>query len=228
MLSYKGFNMSLEQFSREGPREYVYLEGRVDTLVVLGKNIGEDWTGEDIRNQRFHLSPHSRRNVIAAGIRYKDGLTSSILFSTGQTAGPDVPSEAEAMRVQLKRIFKSIPDAAIQTEEQSWDTNTNAKFVKPKIENGGYRRVGLETNIFHLRRARFLFRRRRVQITQTIASEDIIARRWPRYIQNVLASDLVRRETKKEGRLYLIQRIPFAADVMSWITKRTRGIGQTA
>ncbi len=220
--------MSLEMFSEKDPRGYVHLEGYVGRLVVLGKNIGEDWTGEDIRNQRFHLSPHSRRNVLAAGIKYKKRETRKIIFSTGHTAGSAAPSEAEAMRIQLKRIFKSIPDGAIQVEDKSWDTNTNAKYVKPMVEANDSATTGLMTNGFHLRRARFLFRRRRVPIAETFTSEDVIATRWPRYIQNVLASDLVKRETKKENRLYWIQRIPLAPDVISFVTKRTRGIGKSA
>ncbi|HZQ29845.1 MAG TPA: hypothetical protein VFA93_02085 [Patescibacteria group bacterium] len=88
------------------------LESKLDAIVVLGKNIGVDWTKDTIRKQRFHLSPHARISVDAAGLLYKAGFAERIIFSTGKTADSDIPSEAALMKLHLQRIFKTIPFAS--------------------------------------------------------------------------------------------------------------------
>ena len=66
-------------------------------LMVLGKNIGEGWTGERIRRTRHHLSDHSRVSVLAAGVALREGLVDEVVFTVTNTAGFKPLSEEEAV-----------------------------------------------------------------------------------------------------------------------------------
>ena len=70
-----------------------------EATIILGKNIGIGWHREEIREQKYHLSDHSRINLLAAGIDYTRGRTDKIIFSTGK------PISFAIMRaVSLERI----------------------------------------------------------------------------------------------------------------------------
>ncbi len=210
------------------------------TLVVLGKNIGEEWTGDRIRKTRHHLSPHSRVSVLAAGVALKEGLADNVIFTVANTSGNEplseedatsskdpagaglpLPSEAELMQAQFRRIFPNLADK-VSTQPNSWDTNTDAKETKKLVKDKKIsEKFKLMTVGFHKKRAKFLFNRVGLK-PETLSSEDILARRRPSYAQAYKYSELYRREQKKEKRVYMIQRMPFAADLITKITKRSR------
>ena len=198
------------------------LQGKMDPLVVLGKNIGVDWTPERVRNQRFNLSPHSRINVLAAGIIYKAGLTGKIIFSTGHTSGKNVPSEAEAMKRQLLRIFPSIPDEDVLLEEESLDTWTNASKFKRIQKDKGYKNMGLLTVGFHLKRAEYLFERAGVDIDWVFKSDEILEESRQTFVENYRKGELVRRETEREKAGLRLQRFPLSPQLLSIVTRISR------
>jgi hypothetical protein len=210
------------------------------TLMVLGKNIGEEWTGKRIRETRHHLSPHSRVSVLAAGVALKEGLADNVIFTVGNTAGPEpltpeeaqksgnpnlagstLPSEAELMASHFKRIFPSLADK-VKTQPRSWDTNTDAKEAKELIKSQALGRdFKLMTTGFHRKRARFLFNRQGLH-PAVLASENILESRRPKFVKEYRASKLYKKETRKEKIAYMIQRVPFVVDLMTLITKRSR------
>jgi len=201
---------------------------KLDALIVLGKNIGEGWSPEKIRRTRNLLSGHSKLNVLAAGDLYNQGLTQRIIFSTGQTAGADYPSEALAMKAFLKEKFPQIPDSAIILEENSIDTAGNAEEVAKIIEKHGFSNVGLLTVGFHLPNARTLFERFGVKIddTDSFKAEEIVkdrAKKPELFVESYSNSPLVKREKRKERvRTILLYTIDRRGRLLREVTKRQR------
>jgi len=196
----------------------------LDALIVLGHNIGIGWAPNDIKNQRFHLSHHSRINVLATGILFKAGVSDKIIFSSGKTAGKDAPSEAEAMKRHLLRIFPSIPEHAITLEENSLNTYTNAQEVKKIMDQEGLKEVGLVSVGSHLKRAAYLFKQAGISldIHNILAAEEILRERRPRYVEGYLKSDSVSKEGAKEKKVLLVQRFPLGSQLLNFITRFTR------
>ncbi|MBI2621496.1 MAG: YdcF family protein [Candidatus Levybacteria bacterium] len=212
------------------------------TLVVLGKNIGEDWTAERIRQTHHHLSPHSRVSVLAAGVALKEGLADKVMFTITNTAGSEplskedaeksrdpkgeglpLPPEAELMAAQFRRIFPRLANR-VSTQTNSWDTNTDAKETRKLVDEdivSARNGVNLMTVGFHLRRAGLLFRRMRLR-PKLFASEKILSHRRPKFVKNYTESELYKKEERKERIVYTIQRLPFAADFISTLTKKSR------
>jgi len=190
---------------------------KVDAIVVLGKNLGIGWGEKEIREQRFHLSPHSRINVLAAGVLYKEGYTNKIIFSTGRTAGTDL-SEAELMKRHLMRIFPSIPEADILLEEISWDTNTNGKMLKKKLKEWGLNRAALLTTSFHLERAEYLLRRAGVNLDDLFASDEVLGESRSKFVEAYQDSEIYVREEEREETGLPILRKPLAPEALSIIT----------
>jgi uncharacterized SAM-binding protein YcdF (DUF218 family) len=177
-----------------------------DLLVVLGKNIGVGSSPAVIRMTPDYLSEESRMNANAAGMLYAASPDVNLLFSSGHTSGPDVPSEAAAMRDYLLRgiyIPEEVAEARIALEEKSIDTATNAKEVARMLEETGpnYGRIDLVTVGFHTRNAKILFKRYGVPVEEAIASEDIIRERSKAdeaFIQEWLGTTKVRKEIQRE------------------------------
>lgn len=213
------------------------------TLMVLGKNIGADgWNGQRIRESRFHLSPHMRADVLAAGIALKHGLADEVVFTVINTAGQEplthneavssgdragelfpVPSEAELAARQFRRIFPSLKDK-VKIQPFSWDTNTDAKEAKKLVDDKKIAKdFILMTPGFHERRAKFLFGRKKLK-PQILTTEEVLAIRRPHFADSYKNSELYKKDKKREDRIYWIQRIPFVANMITRITKRTRDI----
>lgn len=211
-------------------------------LVVLGKNIGEDWTGDRIRRTPGHLSPHSEVNADAAGIALEEHLADNIIFTVTNTAGTrplseeegresgdikgigqPVPSEARLMANRFVQIYPHLADR-VEVQERSWDTNRDAKETRRLIDEGAIKptdRVVLMTTGFHHPRAWHLFRRAGVK-AYGFVSEKVLALRDPQRAKDYVESDLYQRELKKEHVVHPIQALPFTADIITAITKRSR------
>lgn len=211
------------------------------TLMVLGKNIGEEWTGERIRQTPDHLSPHGLVGVVAGGIALEQGLADEIVFTIKNTAGKDplsqhdaivsndllnadkpVAPEAELMATKFKKFFPHLADK-VRTQIRSWDTNTDAKEAKKMVKNKELNpsEFILMTIGPHLSRAAHLFRRVGL-MPNLLASEDVFAVRYPELAYEYVNSGLYEKEVKKERRALRLQRLPFMADIVSFITKRSR------
>lgn len=103
------------------------LKQTYNAVVVLGKNLGVGYNAETIAHTPYYLSPHSMLNVFAAALIYQPDTT--MIFSTGKTAGDKVPSEAEAManffRITCRDMGKDFIEEDIKLEKVSYDTRTN-------------------------------------------------------------------------------------------------------
>lgn len=190
---------------------------KVDAIVVLGKNLGLGWGEKEIREQRFHLSPHSRINVLAAGMLYKEGYTDKIVFSTGKTGGSKF-SEAELMKRHLMRIFPSIPESDILLQDVSWDTNTDGKMLKKKLKEWGLKRVALLTTGFHVERAEYLLRRAGVNLDDLFASDEILGESRSKFVEAYQGSEIYVREEKREEKGLRILSKPLAPEALSIVT----------
>lgn len=211
-------------------------------LVVLGKNIGEDWTADRIRRTPGHLSPHSEVNVDAAGIALEEGLADEVIFTVTNTAGSrplseeeglesgdtdgigkTVPSEARLMAARFGKIYPNLANR-VKVQEESWDTNRDAIETRRLIDEGVIKptdRVVLMTTGFHHPRAWDLFRKAGVNAYGFI-SERVLALRDPARAKKYVESDLYKRELKKEEIVHAIQIFPLAADLITEVTKKSR------
>ena len=195
---------------------------KLDALIVLGRNFLPGFKRKEIEAQRHHLSPDSRINVLAAGLLYKAGFADKIIFSTGHTAGEDLPSEAQAMKSHLLRIFPSIPEEAIILEEISLDTQENAKEVKKIIDKYKFENVGLLTVRSHLKRAIRLFEKAGLTASP-FASEETLKDKRAKFINNYMSSDLGKKIAKQERIVALVQPLPLGAQFLRMVVKLTRG-----
>lgn len=179
------------------PEQVEALRGKLDAIVVLGENLRIGWGPHEIESTRKHLSPYSRISVLAAGLLYKAGVTDTIIFSTGQNQGYHLPSEAQAMKNHLLRIFKDIPEDAVILEEESADTLSNAKEVKKIADKYGFREVGLLAPGFHLERSNILFRWFNL-MTTLIAHEDVLRSKKRRFVEKYVNSQDYQKEAERE------------------------------
>ena len=200
-----------------------------DLLVVLGKNIGVGSSPEDIRNDPDYLSDDSRISALAAGEIYQS-LTSGIdvLFSTGHTAGADIPAEAAAMRAFTLRHYPDIPSDRLSTEEQSIDTRTNAiEVARILTAKPNYDRIDLMSVGFHVINAEKLFSRIGVPIHRTIASEEVVSARSEEdrmFVQTWFGSERIKKEIQKEKvRSVLLATIDRRGRLLHAVTQHSRG-----
>ena len=194
-------------------------------VVVLGKN----WRAYPPRNRpagwRLHLSIESKMAVLAAGHLFRSGHADMILISSGKTAGPDWPSEAEAMRDYLKRRYPGIPDESILLESISIDTPENAEQVSRILRAHEPQPVTLLTIGFHLPRSMKIFRTFGITAERGMASEDVLAERslhHRTFIVNYLKSWRVKSERVKEALLRLLLLVDPEATIPRLQTKRLR------
>jgi uncharacterized SAM-binding protein YcdF (DUF218 family) len=203
-----------------------------DLLIVLGKNIGVGSTKEDIQADKYHLSVESRFNTLAARAIYESGMT--VLFSTGQTAGPEIPSEAGAMRDYfMSRYRKDLADPKdVKTEEISIDTAGNAKEVARWLQGNRqkYGKIKLLTVGYHAEAATTLFENYGVKIDETLVAEDILSsprtpghKAYEEYIDAWRKTDRIKKENKKEHARQLLLHIDRKGKLVRLITQRSRG-----
>ena len=206
---------------------------------MLGHNLGAGWKGERIRQNPDHLSGHSKLNTLAAGIMYEAGLTNKIIFSSGHTAGIQIPSEAKAMKDFLKKRFPEIPESAVILEDKSIDTAGNAEESKQIAYRHRYwfTNIGLMSTRDHVNNAFVLFRRYGMEIQKEniFASEEIIAKYIEKistpekpkdpesFLEGYRKSPQVKGDAKKELiRSVLLHTIDPKGMLLRQISKRTR------
>jgi hypothetical protein len=189
----------------------------VDALIVLGRNFQPGFNRKTLAAQRFHLSPGSRINDLAAGLIHKAGLADILITSTGHTAGNNVPSEAGAMKDHLQRIFKDIPDGAIIPEEISVDTEGNASEVKKILDSHPeLRTFGLLADSSHLKRAVQLFKRAGISVIPFDALA-ILGEKRPDLVEHYLQSEIYQKTEKQDKRAQQIQSLPVVSPLTSWL-----------
>jgi len=127
----------------------VSTSGPADAIVILGAPIRADGS----------LSPMAEERVRVAVDLYRAGLA-PVLCVVGGHCPPgyeDTPGEAEGMARLVRAL--GVPESAIRVDRRSTSTVTNAARAAAILLPEGRRRVWLVTQPFHLRRARFHFRR---------------------------------------------------------------------
>ena len=221
--------------SQETPQQ------KYGAIVVLGENIKEGWGPKEIREDKFHLSPYSKANTLAATILYLKGASSTFIFSTGHTAGKIVPSEAEAMKNYFIRIIQPIRYAArinptlgtrlnclgyFQpiTEERSLTTSQNAKEVKKFLKEyyrGDNTKLGLLVPSFHAQRADYHFKRQGLRL-QILKTEDVLEQVMPCIKDKFMNPDMVAQEIKRENIIRKIENLPLGTTATSLVARLTR------
>jgi uncharacterized SAM-binding protein YcdF (DUF218 family) len=148
---------------------------RYDAVIGLGKNWGNK--KESKKTGIFYPSIDTAMTAIACAEEYLAGNANKIMYSTGDTFKG--PSEAEAMRLQLRSMFseEEIPDEDIILEERSIDTPGNAEEVAKIISERGMQHIKLVTVSRHLKRSETLFRIHGITSFDSAASEDILEAR---------------------------------------------------
>lgn len=210
------------------PREAIESEPTppvFDAIIVLGCGV-EKTEGE------IDLGLDGTWRTIAAANLYQQGRTKNIILTGGQTAGPDMPSEAQAMAHYLTRNFtqeegqlQRIPEDAIHLEEYARDTSTNLAYVKELIEEEGWKHIGIVTNSYHLPRATQLAKNLGISAAPISAEEEII--KWdPRFREmanRYYTSEDMKRITASEQKLAWLLKVDPKGKIPQLITKYSRG-----
>lgn len=195
-----------------------------ELIVVLGKNIGVDSTGQDIAHDNFHLSTDSRMNTLAAGMVYTPGV--EYLFATGKTAGENIPAESDSMIAYFKKHFPDVPNEVLHKDALSKDTAGNASETAFFLKEREYDSLALVTVGYHLENAGTLFERHGVPIARHIASESVVRERsshHEKFVNEWESSTRVKKEKRKEVVRSLLLHVDRKGTLLSYITARTRG-----
>jgi uncharacterized SAM-binding protein YcdF (DUF218 family) len=189
----------------------------MNIAIVLGKEFRK-FNGKPV------LSMEAKMTAIAAGEIYKFGLVSLLIFTGGRTAGPEHPSEAEAMAAYCVKRY-GIPPEAIILEDAAFDTITNARFVKTIILSKGIRELPmLVSRAYHLPRAEGIFFREDLK-TIPVYVESMLSLRSSRHCElaeKYMYSLRYRLIKAKEYLLRLQLVIDPEARIQRFITRRMR------
>lgn len=126
-----------------------------DAIVLLGGVLGtvaEDGTpGFNDNVERLHQSFEMLRSGAAAEVVITGAFPGSAL------------SEAEILRDTLVRW--GIEPSRVVSENKAKNTRENALFTAPLLRERGYKKVGLVTSRYHMRRALGCFRREGIELS---------------------------------------------------------------
>ncbi len=120
------------------------MAGTFDCIIVLGY---PDLTSMQSRILKSRLD-------LALGL-YRRGLSKRIMVTGGGTRVRSGPTEADAMRSYL--VGRGVRPGAIVRERRSKNTIGNAAFTKQMVKSCAS--VAIVTSEFHVRRARYIFRK---------------------------------------------------------------------
>lgn len=151
-----------------------------DAVIALGKNWRLPITGEE----QIFLSTESKMTALAGAQMVAEGRARKLILSTGKTAGQDkngndYPPEADEMFKFLRKSYSEVqvPAEHVILQNTSFDTAGDAEEDRKIVDNLGFDRLALVTVKPHTRRASRLFKNHGVNITETIASQDLIKKR---------------------------------------------------
>jgi len=116
-----------------------------DVAIVLGAPSRPDGTP----------SPAQRRRVRAAVALAESGRAGHLLMS----GGPVTDARAEAVTMRDLALAQGIAADRVTIEDRSLNTIGNARLSAPIIVWHGWRRLAVVTDVFHLPRAIYVFRR---------------------------------------------------------------------
>jgi uncharacterized SAM-binding protein YcdF (DUF218 family) len=124
--------------------------GPADAIVILGAPLRADGQLSSIAEERVRAGVDLWRRGIAPVICVVGGHC--------PRGHEHTPAEAEGMARWVRAM--GVPESAIRVDRTSTSTATNAARAADLLLPEGRRRVWLVTQPFHLRRARYQFRRR--------------------------------------------------------------------
>jgi len=186
-------------------------------IVVLGNGL------IILKDNVLDLSPESRITALAAGVLYKERHGQKIIFSGGHTKGRNKASEAKKMFEFMKNKF-SIPESDIILEENSIDTAGNAFEVKKLLPDNS--NVILLSFVYHLPRAKKIFKNFGIYIDKEYASDKVLEQNSPLYDEFLSKFTLKRRIEKILKEMFcllLVYSIDPKGKILRIITLQTRG-----
>ena len=129
-----------------------FAQGRFDAVIVLGGGVREDSSG------RIVVEGAGDRAVLAARL-YNAGVT-PLLVATGPVRR-DRDGRRASYPDAVRRLWAGlgVPAAAVLAVEGPRSTSEEIAVTAPLVRQRGWRRVGLVTSAWHLRRALGLCRR---------------------------------------------------------------------
>lgn len=133
-------------------------EVRGDVIVLLGG--GVNWGAEDLTGIGIPGSDSLIRTVTA--VRLQKRLQVPVIVSGG-SGYPPLPPEAPIIGRFLTDL--GVPREQVLLEQQSRDTDENARFTVELLRRHGFRKPVLITSAYHLRRAVAMFDRVGVKVT---------------------------------------------------------------
>lgn len=197
-----------------------------EVVIAHGKNWREyPPAGASPDTFTLHLSLESKMTALAASELYHQGKTKKVLFSTGDTAGRNFPSESQAMIDYLARVGRSIPEEDVLMEEVSFDTPGNAEESKRIVEKHGLHDVALLTVSDHLPRTADLYVNYGQSTSTSYASETIVQHISPhheKFVNRYAKSPRRRLEQVKEFILRTETRVDKKGVLPRLLTKKIR------
>jgi uncharacterized SAM-binding protein YcdF (DUF218 family) len=120
-----------------------------DAVVILGSPIGKGG----------RLSPIAEERAAAGVEIWRRNLAPVICITGGRSIGArsDTISESEGIADWIRRM--GVPEGSLRVDHSATDTRENALRSAELLLGEGRKRVWLVTQPFHLRRARYHFRR---------------------------------------------------------------------
>lgn len=194
-----------------------------DHAIVLGCGTIENPDGS------VGLTADSKIRVLAAGLLAAKGRIGELILTGGKTAGPERPSEAEAMKQYLLKKFPvekypKLRDFSIRLEEASVDTVENAKLVAEMLQGDSEGSVLLVTSDYHMLRASRNFQNQGLSVEE-MPAEEIVSERsghHKRYIREYLRSFDTKKKRVMEAALRGMMRIDPSGKLLTDLARRLR------
>jgi uncharacterized SAM-binding protein YcdF (DUF218 family) len=130
-----------------GPVESTAKEGAIDAAIVLGAALRPDGTPSPALDRRV-------RHAVALAAA---GRVGHLLMS----GGPVAHSRPEAAAMRDLALVLGVDAARLAVEERSRNTIENAVYALAVARDRGWRRLAVVTDLYHLPRALYVFRRLR-------------------------------------------------------------------
>lgn len=168
---------------REFPAPVVNNLSSAPAIVVLGGVVNPPTN----MHRQANLTAAADRLRLAAQL-FHAGKAPVVVLSGGSNRTLSLTSEADAMRLFLLEL--GVPESAILLEEQSRNTQENARFTASLLRKQRIDRVLLVTSALHMRRAIDLFELEGLDVVP--APTDFEAREilsWQKFIPDSLALD---------------------------------------
>jgi len=143
----------------EEPREELY-----EVCVVHGHGFRKDKPGS--------LELDAKIRALAAGALAEDGAVGQLIF-TGAIMPSGKSSIASAMRDYMISKYPNLKDFPIKLEEESHDTNENARNVASMLTDSEREKVIVLSSDYHLKRAQESFEQAGIS-AEIVSAEDLV------------------------------------------------------